>query len=426
MLPTPSQRATICSMLDVSTVKNDFPILTRQIKGHPLVYLDNAATSQKPQVVIDAISDYYQNHNANVHRGIHTLGDESTRMYQEARETVAHFIGAKDPHELIFTRNTTEAINLVAFSWGLQNLKPDDQIIVTELEHHSNLVTWQRVCELTGAKLVHLPVDGNGDLALDYLQSLVNQSTKLVALTHVSNVLGTVVDVQHVAKEIKRHSQAKIMVDGAQSAPHMPIHVHDLNIDFFAFSGHKMCGPMGIGGLWVKKDILKNLDPFLVGGGMIDQVSKQSSSWAELPDRFDAGTPNVADAVGLAAACDYLKNIGMIEIQEHERELTKYALEKFTDLENQNLITLYGSRDHNKRAGIITFNINGVHAHDVAQILDRESGVAIRSGHHCNQILLESLETTATARASFYLYNTPQDIDTLIEGINKVKQIFKN
>lgn len=412
-------------MLDTSLVKKDFPILSRKINGHPLVYLDNAATSQKPQQVVDAISDYYQNHNANVHRGIHTLGDESTRMYEESRETVANFIGAKDPHELLFTRNTTEGINLVAFSWGLQNLGSDDQVVVTELEHHSNLVTWQRVCQLTGAKLVHLPIDGNGDLALDYLKSLVNQSTKLVALTHVSNVLGTIVDVQHIAKEIKRDSDAKILLDAAQSVPHMPIHVNDLYIDFMAFSGHKMCGPMGIGGLWVKKDVLKTLDPFLVGGGMIDQVSRETSTWAELPDRFDAGTPNVADAVGLAAACDYLKNVGMLEIQEHEKELIKYALEKFAELENKDLVTLYGSRDVETRSGIITFNVNGVHAHDVAQILDRECGVAIRSGHHCNQILLESLDTNATCRASFYLYNTTSDIDILIEGLRQVKKIFK-
>jgi cysteine desulfurase / selenocysteine lyase len=412
-------------MLNVDVIRSDFPILTRQVNGQPLVYLDNAATSQKPQVVIDSMVEYYTHHNANVHRGIHTLGDESTKLYQDARATIARYIGASDPNELVFVRNTTEAINLVAFSWALKHLEPDDEILVTELEHHSNLIPWQRVCRQTGAKLVHLPVDGNGDLVMEYLISLVHRRTKLVALTQVSNVLGTIIDVKHVAKEIKRSgSKAKILIDGAQSVPHQPVHVQDLHADFFVFSGHKMCGPQGIGGLWVKKDTLKTMDPFLVGGGMISKVFQDYSDYAELPDRFDAGTPNVAGAVGLAAACDYLKSVGLQTIRDHEIELTRYAIEKFAQLEEQGMVKFYGLKDPEKRAGIITFTVNGVHAHDVAQILDRETGVAIRSGHHCNQPLMEKLGVAATCRASFYLYNTKDEIDMLIEGLHRTRQVF--
>jgi cysteine desulfurase / selenocysteine lyase len=413
-------------MLNVDKIRSAFPILSRQVNCHPLVYLDNAATSQKPQVVIDSLVEYYSMHNANVHRGIHTLGDESTKLYNDARATVARFIGASDPDELVFVRNTTEAINLVAFSWAMKNLEKDDEILVTELEHHSNLIPWQRVCEQTGAKLIHLPVDGNGDLVMDYLISLVHRRTKLVALTEVSNVLGTIIDVKHVAKEIKRSgSPAKILIDGAQSVPHQPVHVQDFHVDFFVFSGHKMCGPQGIGGLWVKKDLLKIMDPFLVGGGMISKVFTHHSEYADLPDRFDAGTPNVAGAVGLATACNYLNSVGMQTIRDHEIELTQYALEQFTIVEEQGMVKLYGLKDPYKRSGIITFTVSGVHAHDVAQVLDREAGVAIRSGHHCNQPLMEKLGVPATCRASFYLYNTKDEIDKLISGLHRTRQVFK-
>jgi cysteine desulfurase/selenocysteine lyase len=413
--------------MNVDLLRKDFPILNRLVHGKPLVYLDNSATSQKPKQVIDAISNFYLNHNANIHRGVHTLSDESSELYEQARKNVSTFIGALDPKELIFVRNTTEAINLVAFSWALDNLKQDDEILVTELEHHSNLVTWQRVCEITGARLIYLPIDNNGDLAIDYLENVVNSKTKLVAVTHVSNVTGTIVDVRHVVKDIKRSgSKAKILLDAAQSIPHMPIHVHDLGVDFIAFSGHKMLGPMGIGGLWVKRELLNDMKPFLVGGGMINKVERTSSTWAELPDKFDAGTPSVADAIGLAAACDYLRDVGMIEVQEHEQELTKYGMEKLTQLEEQGIITIYGPRDLTHRAGILTFNVIGVHAHDAAQILDREMGVAVRSGHHCNQIILEKLCAPATVRASFYLYNTKEEIDLLILGIEKVREVFKS
>lgn len=411
--------------MNVDGIRKDFPILDRLVRGKPLIYLDNSATSQKPKQVIEAITNYYYHHNANVHRGVHTLSDESTQAYEDARKNVSRFIGAKDPLELIFVRNTTEAINLVAFSWAMSHLGPDDEILVTELEHHSNLVTWQRVCKATGARLVYLPVDNNGDLVIDYLESLVGKHTKLVAMTHVSNVTGTIVDVQHFCKDLRRYGvKAKVLLDAAQSVPHMPIHVAELGVDFLAFSGHKMLGPMGIGGLWVKRELLDEMRPFLVGGGMIGKVGRDGSTWAEIPDRFDAGTPNVAGAVGLAAACDYLRSVGMIEIHDHEQELTKYSVEKLSHLEEQGIVTLYGPRDLDHRAGILTFNVNGVHAHDTAQILDREMGVAVRSGHHCNQIILERLQTPATVRASFYLYNTKEEIEVLIEGIQRVRQVF--
>lgn len=411
--------------MDVTDIRKDFPILSHQVNDKPLVYLDNAATSQKPQAVIDAIADYYLHHNANVHRGIHTLGDQSTKMYADARGTISRFIGAKDPNELIFARNTTEAINLVAHAWAADNLKEGDEVLVTELEHHSNLVPWQQACQQTGASLVHLPIDGNGDIVITYLKDLVGKRTKVVALTQVSNALGTIVDIYHLVKDIKKAgAKAKILVDGAQSTPHIPVNVQELNVDFFCFSGHKMLGPMGIGGLWVRKEILKHMQPFLVGGGMIDSVTKESATWADLPEKFDAGTPNVAGAVGLSTACDYLKNIGMDSIRQHEQQLTAYGIEKMEQLEKEGVVEFYGHRDPQKRAGILTFNVTGVHAHDTAQILDREFGIAIRSGHHCNQILIDKMGVPATCRASFYLYNTKEEIDILVEGIKVVKQKF--
>lgn len=411
--------------MDAQKIKHDFPVLSREVNGQPLVYLDSAATSQKPQVVIDAIVDYYTNHNANVHRGIHTLGDESTRLYTEARETVARFIGAKDPYELVFVRNTTEAINLVAFSWGLKHLKAGDEVLLTELEHHSNVVTWQRVCDMTGARLQYVPVSSGGDLDSTLLESLVTEKTKLIAMTQVSNVTGTVVDVRDFVERVRKLGlQPKVLVDAAQSVPHMPVHVHDLEVDFLVFSGHKMCGPMGIGGLWVRREVLETMDPFLVGGGMIDRVEAETATWAELPDRFDAGTPNVAGAVGLAAACAYLDSIGMDQIHEHEKSLVAYGLNRLGELGQRGWVEVYGPRDPVKRGGVLTFNVTGVHAHDVAQILDREVGVAVRSGHHCNQLILEKLHVPATVRASVYLYNTTEDIDTLIEGIGRVREVF--
>lgn len=412
-------------MFDIQQLRADFPILSRQVNGHPLIYLDNAATSQKPKPVIQAMVDYYEQHNANVHRGIHTLGDESTRLYQEARERVAHFIGAVHPDELIFTKNTTEGINLVAYSWAQKFLRADDEVLVSGLEHHSNLLPWQRVCQVTGARLVHIPLDDIGNLALSSLPSLVSVRTKMIAITHISNVLGTIIDIQHVANTLKKEgSKAKILLDCAQSIPHMPVSVRDYHVDFVVFSGHKMLGPMGIGGLWANRDVLNEMDPFLLGGGMISEVKAETASWAELPDKFDAGTPNVAGAIGLAAACAYLDTVGMQVIRDHEQSLVDYSLTRFIDLEEQGLIDLYGPRDPQKRSGIITFNVRGAHAHDVAQILDREFGIAVRSGHHCNQPLIEKMGVPATVRASFYLYNTTTEIDTLIEGIHHVYKMF--
>lgn len=412
-------------MLQTEIIRADFPILTRTVNGKPLIYLDNAATSHKPQSVIDAISNYYTHHNANVHRGVHTLSDESTESYEQARNTVANFIHAKKPEQLIFTKNTTEAMNLIAWSYGQHHLQPGDEIIVTELEHHSNLLPWQRLAASAKASLIVCPVEGNGSLAVDHLVSLVTAKTRLIALTQVSNVTGAIIDIQHLTKAIKKsgHKPA-IVLDGAQSIPHMPIYIDDLGVDFMAFSAHKMCGPQGIGGLWVHQSKMNELEPFLIGGGMIDQVYADHATYAQYPDRFDAGTPNVAGAVGFAAACDYLDSIGMSAIVEHEQALTAYGLKKLQQLEDQGIVTVYGPREVNQRAGILTFTINGVHAHDAAQILDREWGIAVRSGHHCNQLLTKKLGVPATLRASFYLYNTTAEIDKLITGIFRVKEII--
>jgi cysteine desulfurase/selenocysteine lyase len=412
-------------MINSDAIRAQFPILNRQINGHTLVYFDNAATSQKPQVVIDALVDYYTQHNANVHRGVHTLSDESTTMYEQARQTVAQFIHAEKPQELIFVRNTTEATNLVAFSWARHQLQPNDEIVVTELEHHSNLLPWQRVCEETGAKLIICPVDGNGDLSLETVISSINQRVKLVCITQVSNVLGTIVDIQHVIKAIKHANRdTHVLVDGAQATPHLPINVKDYNVDFYTFSGHKMLGPQGIGGLYIKRQVMEQCQPYLVGGGMINEVYEDHATWADIPDRFDAGTPNVADAVGLAAACIYLDHIGMENILEHEQQLTAYAIEQLSLLEAEGWLEIYGKRDSQQRGGIVTFNLKNIHAHDTAQILDRECGIAVRSGHHCNQLLTRKLGVPATVRASFYLYNTQDEIDQLIAGLRRVKEIM--
>jgi len=414
------------TMFDAEKIREDFPILSRMVHGKPLIYLDNAATSQKPTQVIEAMVDYYQHHNANVHRGVHTLSDESTELYEKARKTVVDFIHGGRPEQLIFTKNTTEAMNLVAWSWGMSHIQENDEIVVTELEHHSNLLPWQRLAKNKGAKLILCSMEGNGDLAESQLVSMIGASTKIVALANVSNVLGTIVDIKHLIKKIRQTgNQPVVGVDGAQSVPHMPVGAEEMGADFLAFSGHKMLGPQGIGGLWVNRKRLSEMEPYLVGGGMIDQVFEDRSTFADLPDRFDAGTPNVAGAVGLAAACDYLDKLGMEAVRDHEKKLTEYALDKFGELENEELIEIYGLREVDKRAGIVTFNVNGVHAHDVAQILDRERGIGVRSGHHCNQLLVRKLGVPATVRASFYVYNTTEEIDRLVEGIRRVKEIIK-
>lgn len=405
-------------MVDSQKLRQDFPILKRQIHGKPLMYLDNAATSQKPNQVLAAIQEYYEQHNANVHRGIHTLSEEATAAYEEARKIVAAFIGAQ-PNELIFVRNTTEAINLVTWTWGLEHLKEGGVILTTEMEHHSNIVPWQQLAKYPGVKLEFVRVDRKTfELDMDDLRTKLKLKPKLVCVTHVSNVLGTVNPIAEIVR-LAHKAGAKVLVDGAQSVPHLPVNVRELQCDFLAFSGHKMLGPMGIGGLYVKREILDTMGPFLTGGGMIAEVYKDRSVFADLPDRYDAGTPNVAGAVGLAAAVKYLQQIGMEKIWQHDQELVQYGLERLSQVPG---MTIYGPSAN--RGGVIAFTLKEAHAHDVAQILDQE-GIAVRSGHHCCMILhQEVLQVPATTRASFYLYNTKEEIDRLGEGLNKVRKVF--
>jgi len=409
-------------MLDVKKIKEDFPILKRKVNGKPLVYLDNAATSQKPARVIEAIKDFYENHNANIHRGIHTLGDEATRMYKQARKTVAEFVGSEDENELVFVRNTTEAINLVAYTWGRQNIGKGEVILTTEMEHHSNIVPWQALAKEKGGRLEFVAVDENGEIVMEDLENKLSKKVKLVVLAQVSNFLGTINEVGIISRLVKKKSKALVLVDGAQAVPHMPVDVKELGVDFYMFSGHKMLGPMGIGCLWARRKILEEMPVFLMGGGMISEVAKSGSIYAELPDKFEGGTPNVAGAVGLAAAVEYLQKIGMRNVLEHERELVKYTIEK---LKSQNLnVKVFGPKDLEKRGGLVAFEVEGVHAHDVAQVLD-SVGVAVRSGHHCTMVMHNKLKIAATTRASFSVYNNKEDVDKLIEGLVKVKEVFK-
>ncbi|OGV92664.1 cysteine desulfurase [Microgenomates group bacterium RIFCSPLOWO2_01_FULL_47_10] len=407
-------------MIDVTKIKQDFPILSRQVNGKPLTYLDNAATSQKPKQVIEAIVNYYSQHNANVHRGIHTLGDEATRLYQQARQTVATFIGATDPNELLFVRNTTEAINLVMQTWGQAAIGKGDVILTTQMEHHSDMVPWQVLAKQKGATVLYVGVKEDGTLAMADYEAKLLQKPKLVAVVHVSNFLGVINPVAEMAE--KAHKVGALMlVDAAQSVPHQKIDVQKLGVDFLAFSGHKMMGPMGIGGLWVKKEILATLPPFLYGGGMIDEVTFEGTTYTDVPDRFDAGTPNVAGAVGLAAAVDYLSALGMEAVAQHEKSLMTYALAKLTEIKG---LHLFGPIDITQKSGVVAFSLDGIHAHDVAQILDREFGVAVRSGHHCVMPLHVAYGEPATTRASFYVYNDQADVDVLVEGIYAVQKKF--
>lgn len=406
-------------MFDPAKVRQDFPILARQINGKPLIYLDSGATSQKPRQVLETERVYYENHNANVHRGAHTLGDEATQVYEEAREKVAHFIGGRS-EEIIFVRNTTEAINLVAYAWGLDNLAKGDVIVSTLMEHHANLVPWQQVAKRTGARLEVVGLTEDGQIDMDDYKEKLKLKPKLVAFTHVSNALGTVNPVTEMTK-LAHKAGALVVVDGAQAAPHMQVDVKDIASDFFAFSGHKMLGPMGIGVLWGKKEILVKMSPFLTGGGMIGEVYTDRATWAELPDKFEAGTPNVAGAVGLAAAIEYLQKLGMQEVRAHDEETVRYALAKLGEVES---VRILGVKDATKRSGSVSIEYLGVHAHDVATILDSE-GVAIRSGHHCTMPLHNHMNVLASVRASFNVYTTKGDIDKLVEALAKVKKIFK-
>lgn len=409
---------TITPQLDVERLRADFPILHQQVNGHALAYLDSAASSQKPASVIDALSDYYGRYNANVHRGVYHLSEQATEALEQARRKIARFIGAGSPREVIFTRNTTESINLVAHSWGRANLRPGDRILLSEMEHHSNLVPWQIIAAATGAELDFIPLDSLGRLALDDLPTLLTERTRLVAITHMSNVLGTINPVAEIAAAA-RAVGALVLVDGAQSVPHFAVDVRALGIDFLAFSGHKMCGPTGIGVLWGRKQLLQAMPPFLGGGSMIKTVSLRQSTWADLPSKFEAGTPAIGEAIGLGYAVDYLSAVGMDAIHATEQQLTAYALERLQAIDG---LQLYGPPAA-ERGGVVAFNLRDVHPHDVAAVLDRH-GVAVRAGHHCCQPLMGILNAQATARASFYLYTTPAEIDQLVDALEQCKRIF--
>jgi cysteine desulfurase/selenocysteine lyase len=413
-----SDLGVVTTPLDATRLRADFPILRRTIHGHPLVYLDSAATSQKPQAVLDATDAYYQQHNANVHRGVHTLGNEATDVFESARQRVATFIDA--PSEgVVFLRNTTEALNLVASSYARELLAPGDRVVLTEMEHHSNLVPWQLAAERAGLTLAFLHVRDDGTLDLADLDELLAPPTRLISIGHQSNVLGTVVPLREIV-EAAHARDVLVCVDAAQSVPHMPVSARDLDCDFLAFSGHKMCAPMGAGVLWARPELLERMPPFLGGGSMILRVSLERSTWSTVPHKFEAGTPDVGAAAGLAAACDYLDAIGRDRIHAHELELTGHLLGMLEEIDG---VDVYGPRTLDSRGGAVSFNVSGVHAHDVGTILDRE-GVAVRAGHHCCQPLMKRLGVAATARASVYFYNTHEEIDALGAALGEVRRIF--
>ncbi|OPA80824.1 cysteine desulfurase [Paenibacillus selenitireducens] len=403
--------------MNSAQIRKLFPILDQEVNGHPLVYLDSAASSQKPISVIEAVKHYYEHDNANVHRGVHTLGSRATDAYEGARSKVARFINAKRSEEIVFTRGTTTSLNLVASSYARANCKEGDEIVITPMEHHSNLIPWQQVAKATGATLKYIPLQPDGTILLSDVEQVITDRTKVVSVTHVSNVLGVINPVKQIGEIAHRHG-AIMVVDGAQSTPHMKVDVQDLDCDFFAFSGHKMCAPTGIGALYGKKALLNNMEPIEFGGEMIDEVGLYDSTWKEVPYRFEGGTPIIAGAVGLGAAIDFLQEIGMDEIEQHEKQLSAYAYERLSEIEG---ITLYGPTKD--RSGLVTFNLGEVHPHDVATVLDAE-GIAIRAGHHCCQPLMRWLEASSTARASLYLYNTEEDVDRLVKGLIQTKEYF--
>ena len=402
--------------MDVKAIRQQFPILNQEVNGHPLVYLDSSATSQKPLSVIKAVEDYYRQDNSNVHRGVHTLGSRATDLYEGAREKVRRFINADSTAEVIFNRGTTTGINTVAQSYGLQNLTAGDEIVITPMEHHSNIIPWQQAAKATGATLKYIPLQPDGTVTLDDVRNTITSHTKIVAIAHVSNVLGTINPVKEIAR-IAHENGAVILVDGAQGAPHMNVDVKDLDCDFYAFSGHKMCAPTGIGVLYGKKELLNAMEPVEFGGEMIDFVNLYDSTWKELPWKFEGGTPVIAGAIGLGAAIDFLNEVGMDNILAHEKTLADYAMESMQTIEG---LTIYGPEN---RAALVTFNLADVHPHDSATVLD-SFGIAVRAGHHCAQPLMRWLDVTATARASFYLYNTKEDIDHLVDGLLKTKEYF--
>lgn len=404
--------------MDIQKIRQDFPILGEQVNGKDLIYLDTSATSQTPLKVIEAMNDYYREYNSNVHRGVHTLGTKATDAYEKARMKVRSFINAKRFEEIVYTRGTTAAINLVARSFGDLVIEEGDEIVVNEMEHHANIVPWQQLAKRKGAKLVFIPLEEDGTIALDSVKAAMSNKTKIVAITHVSNVLGTINDIKSIA-EIAHAHNAYISVDGAQAVPHMAVDVQDLDVDFYAFSGHKMLGPTGIGILYGKAELLDKMEPIEYGGDMIDYVYKTESTWTDLPVKFEAGTPMIAEAVGLNAAIDYIAELGLDNIYQHEKELVRYAYDKMSAIEG---IEIYGPGKDN-RAGLITFNLKGVHPHDLATALDSE-GIAVRAGHHCAQPLMKWCKASSTARASFYIYNTIEEIDQFIESLEKTKEFF--
>ncbi|HIH45986.1 MAG TPA: cysteine desulfurase [Candidatus Nitrosotenuis sp.] len=408
--------------ISVDQIRKDFPILQRKVRNDKnLVYFDNAATTQKPIQVINTITDFYTNHNSNIHRAVHALAEEATEAYETARDKIAKFLNIKDRQEIVFVRGTTEAINLVAYAWGRQNIQEGDIIVTTEYEHHSNIVPWQLLTQEKHAKLEYVAVDDNGELILEQLdQFLTSGKVKLVAVSQMSNVLGTITDVATLVDKCKK-AGVRVLIDGAQSVPHMKVDLDSLGCDFFAFSAHKMLGPTGVGVLWAKKELLEQMAPFHGGGDMIREVHKYETTWNDLPYKFEAGTPNIADVIGFAAAIDYLNEIGMDYVRAHEIEITKYALDRLSKIPG---IKIYGTSDMSKRGGVISFNFADIHPHDLATIID-EDGIAIRSGHHCAQVLMEKLDIAATSRASFYIYNTKEEVDVLINSLSRAARLFK-
>jgi cysteine desulfurase / selenocysteine lyase len=405
-------------MFDVETVRRDFPILKREVHGVPLVYFDNAATTQKPQVVIDALVRYYEHYNANIHRGLHRLAEEATAAYEESRVKVARFIKAPNAHSVVFTRNTTESINLVANAWGRSNLGPGDEIVLTIMEHHSNIIPWQLIAKERGALIRYVDIDAEGKLRHDQLESFIGPRTKIVSMVQASNVLG-INPVAEVAAMAHRYG-ALMLVDGAQAVPNMPVDVTALGCDFYAFSGHKMVGPTGIGCLWARPEILEAMDPFLGGGEMIARVTTEGSTWNDIPWKYEAGTPNIADGIVLGTAVDYLQGLGMENVREQEKSLTAYALEGLSSVPD---VTVYGPPTADERVGVVTFNYGDIHPHDLSQFLDQR-GIAIRAGHHCAQPLMRRLDCVATARASFYLYNTKAEIDLFLNALEEAGKYF--
>lgn len=402
----------------IEELRSDFPILWREVNGHTLAYLDNAATSQKPLAVLNAMDDYYRRTNANVHRGVHTMSEEATALYEGARGRVARFINASSSKEVIFTRNATEAINLVAYSWGLDTLKPGDEVLITQMEHHANIVPWQLICQRTGATLRYLPIDAKGTLRLELLDELLTERTRLFAFVAMSNVLGTINPVVELVD--RAHDVGALaLVDGAQSVPHLPVDVQALKSDFLVFSGHKMCGPTGIGVLHGRRELLESMPPFMGGGDMIREVRLEGSSWNTLPWKFEAGTPAIAEVIGLGAAVDYLSDLGMAGVQQLEHELVNYAMERMSKVEGLRIL----GPEAEQRGGAVAFTFNEIHPHDISALLDTE-GIAIRAGHHCAQPIHDFYGIAATARASFYFYNTFDEIDRLIVALEKVQQVF--